>query len=132
MYKILNFVKQAGEFVLADVTDANTGDDGIIVPCVDPRKAAAFERYRPVFYDQSHGCVQAELHAIVVDDGTFETVAYYDVMVPEGSSRVRLTTYRSEIVDGVMARVHEYATVIVPTADIAHRHRPRWRLMLAR
>lgn len=127
MTKMMNLVKQAGGLAIAEMLSSETSD--ILIPRLDPKKVAAFESFRPSFYDERFGCVRAELHAIIVDDGTFETVAYYDAMVPDGENNVRMTTYRYEVVDNVITAVKQYPTQSLHRTEVAHRHRPRWRLM---
>lgn len=126
MKSFINMVRDGVEFKVAEAQDA----EPIHVPRLDPRAVTAFEGYRPTFFDERFGCITAELHAIVVDDGTFDTIAYYDAVVPDEGDKVRVTTYRYEIVDRVMTAVKQYPTQVLPRKEIAHRHRPRWRLML--
>lgn len=127
MTKVMNLVKQAGGLAIAEILNPEPSD--ILIPRLDPKKVAAFEAFRPSFYDERFGCVRAELHAIVVDDGSLETVAYYDALVPDGDDRVRMTTYRYEVVDRVITAVKQYPMQVLHRSEVAHRHRPRWRLM---
>lgn len=123
------FEKDGAAFSMKDRPRRPPEDNGepIWIPRVDPRKAAALKSFRPSFFDPLYGVIEAELHAIVVDDVSFETIAYYDAIVPEGDG-LRLTTYCYGVVDNVVQRLQVYPPVKVGRDGIAHRHPPRFRL----
>lgn len=87
--------------------DIITPIERILIPRVDPVKAEAFRQFKPGEYVSGEGYKYFDLMAITVDEVTLDTVAYFDLVTRHeySSSRILVTGFRYEIVDGVFVQV---------------------------
>jgi hypothetical protein len=79
-----------------------------VVPRVDQAKECLFREFEPGDFFPGHGYVTFTLVCIAVDEVDYDTVAYYDCVLPSADSNYSPTVmnFRYRIEDGVFHREH--------------------------